>query len=476
MSTAIEGIQSLVKALEAGGYNAAPSTLVQGASLQVEDLSPVMELVTYDDSHIKLQKMLKVDSCKSTLAQFDRQLSYGVFGGSAQLEGQVGQEETSDYVRITVPMCYYSEVRRVTLVANMVATVDGKKADEREAANAARRLAGDIEFDLFRGKSDFSNAGVFDGNPLVMAALPNILGLDAQVRQSDNQRNARDLMFSEYGSDDSVVIPGGSTLSQENIEDAHVRSQLNMGYADRLMVDPKVLSNYNKLAFGGAGASGNSSTSLQRIVLAGSAQDASGSDLRKQWVSGGTVSIEASRFLSGKAKPAQPRSNGPLPPTATSAADGTALGTSFVSGQKYWYASSSVNEVGESGLTFDTAQFTVATTGHSTVVSITNPAGTVRYFNMYRTFAGGAKTATKFIGRVLADPSGVTTFVDLNNKTPGFVTGFLVQGDTMSIKELAPYSRLKLAVTDLSNPEAHFRFATLAVTQPRKNVLIDNLH
>jgi hypothetical protein len=68
-----------------------------------------------------------------------------------------------------------------------------------------------------------------------------------------------------------------------------------------------------------------------------------------------------------------------------------------------------------------------------------------------------------------------TSFTDLGNKQPGFVTGFLVQGDTMNFFELAPYSRLKLAVTDLSTPEAHFRFVTLAVKQPRKNVLLDNL-
>jgi len=36
-------LQGLVKALEAGGYNAAPGTLVQGSALQVEDLSPVMQ-------------------------------------------------------------------------------------------------------------------------------------------------------------------------------------------------------------------------------------------------------------------------------------------------------------------------------------------------------------------------------------------------------------------------------------------------
>ncbi len=77
MSNVIDAIQSLTKALEAGGYNVMPSNLTQGSALMVEDLSSVMELVTFDDSHLKLAKMLKVESCKSTLAQFNRQLSYG---------------------------------------------------------------------------------------------------------------------------------------------------------------------------------------------------------------------------------------------------------------------------------------------------------------------------------------------------------------------------------------------------------------
>lgn len=467
---AIESIQALVKALEAGGYNAAPSSLVQGAALQVEDLSPVMENVTFDDSHIKLQKMLKVESCKSTLAQFDRQLSYGQFGGSAALEGNVGQEENGDYVRITVPMCFYSHTRRVTLVATMVATVDGKKADEREAANAAKKLAADIEFDLFRGKADFSNGGVFDGNPLAIPALPNILGVDAQVRQSDNQRNAHDLMFGEYGSDDSVVIAGGSTLSQENVEDAATRSAMNLGSADKLVVDPKVLSGYNKL-----------NISWQRNVLGGSPLTSSGSDLKDQYTSQGSVKIEASRFLSGKTRPQAPRSAGPAAPvsalaTANSSVTVAGVVTPFAAGEKYAYFATSVNEVGESPATAATT-VTIVASGDEVQVVITHPgAGVARYFNMYRSLAGGTSASAKFIGRVaIAAGATTTTFYDLGNKQPGFVTGFLLQGDTMEMKELAPYSRLKLAVTDLSTPEAHFRFCTLAVMQPRKNVLIENL-
>jgi hypothetical protein len=464
MSDLIAELQSLTKALEAGNYNAAPSTLVQGAALQTEDLSNVMQVVTFDESHIKLQKMVKVETCKSTLAQFDRQLSYGIFGGSAQLEGAVGQEETSDFVRVTVPMAFYSHTRRVTIVANMVATVDGTKAEERAAADAAKKIAGDIEFDLFRGLADFSNAGVFDGNPLAVAALPNMHGLDLQVRQSDNQRAARDLMFAEYGSDDTVVIQGGGPLTQDVVEDASVRSALNFGDADKLVVDPKVLSAYNKIVFG-----------KEKIILAGSPQGSTGGDLRKQWVSGGTVDIEGSMFLRGKSKPAPSRPNGPSVPTlnsVTPSSDSNAV-SSFLAGDVYSYKVTASNELGESPACAIQSNSALSTDGDKIVLSIAANS-TTRYYNVYRTLESGAAGTEKFIGRV-AYQGTTTLFTDLGNKIPGFVTGFLIEGDTMALKELAPYSRLKLAVTDLSQPEAHFRFCTLAVMQPRKNVLVDNL-
>jgi hypothetical protein len=462
----LANIQSLVKALEAGGYNAAPSSLVQGAALQVEDLSPVMQNVTFDNSHIKLQKMLNVDSCKSTLAQFDRQLSYGVFGGSAQIEGAIGQEETSDFVRIVVPMAYYSHTRRVTLVANLVATVDGKKAEERAAEDAAKKLAGDVEFDAFRGKADFSNAGVFDGNPLLISsALPNILGLEPQIRQSDSQRNSQDLMFGEFGSDDTVVIPGGGTLSQEMVEDASVRSAMNLGSADKLIVDPKVLSAYNKITL-----------AKERIILAGSPQDSTGAELRRQWTSTGTVNVESSRFLSGKTRPAAARSVSGAPPAPTGVTStGGSSGTGLAAGAYVYYATA-VNELGESALfqTTTTGGAVTITAGQVVTVTITAGTGTSRAFNVYRSNAGGTLASARFVGRAIS--GGTTTvFLDLGNKRPGFVTGFLVDSATMSLKELAPYSRVKLAQTDLSSPEAHFRFLTLAVTQPRKNVLVDNL-
>jgi hypothetical protein len=358
----------------------------------------------------------------------------------------------------------------------MVNTVDGRDASERAAADAAIKIAADIEFDCFQGKAHFSNAGVFDANPLSIPALPNMLGLDAQVRQSDAQRNAKDLMFGEFGSDDSNTLVAGDVISQFNIEDLHVRSAMNHGSADVLVIDPKSLAAYNKNVYGtGAGT-------LQRIVLAGSPQDASGADLRRQWVSGGTVELKASRFLSGKTRPQAARShpNAPAQPgVVTAAATGAAAGTSFAASDKFTYFVTSVNEIGESiASAAVAADVLAAKAGYGIVLTIPAPgSGSVRYFNVYRSAQGtttAALAGCKFVGRV-AYAGANTTFTDLNNRMPGFVTGYLLQGDTMEMRELAGYSRAKLAVTDLSIPEAHFRFTTLTVPEPRKNVILDNI-
>ena len=458
---ASEQVLGLMKAMEAGNQNAAPSTLVQGAALQIENLSKVMEVVTIDEKSIKLQKGMEVESCKSTLAQFDRYLSYGILGASATVEGAVGQEEDSLVVRIVVPMAYYSHMRKVTDAANMVSTVDGVKAEDRAARDAAIKLACDIEFDLFRGKSDFSNVGVFDGNMAAQADLPNILGLDSQIRMSDVEPNAQDQMFAEYGTNESVVVNVGGTLTQDSIEDAHVKSVIHHGEAEELYIDPRVASAYNKISFG-----------KERIVLAGSAQDVTGADLKRQWVSGGTVSLQTSIFLSGKTGPAKARPTSPGLPTGVAANAG---GTTSLAAGVYTYFVTSCNELGESPVSLPIVSAAIAL-GDQITVTITPPgAGTVRYFNVYRTNANAPAGSAKFIGRVRNSGGATTVFTDLGNRRPGFVTGFLLQKDSMKIMELSPYSRKKMGVVDLSTTEAHFRFLTLATTKPRFNTLLDNL-
>lgn len=456
--------QDLSKALEAGQYDAAPSTLVQGGALQIEHISPVLYNVGFQDRDMVLTTLLSEKPVKATLVQFDRQLSYGHFGGSAQLEGAVGQEDTGDFVRVTTPMAYYSQMRKSTIVADAVDTVDGVSATDRQSEGAAKVIAGDLEFDSFRGMDDFSNGGVFDGNPFAMADLPNMRGMFLQVRQSDsvNSPSSHDLMFDEYGSDESIDIPLNDFLNQDVIENAKMRAGLNFSQASQLITDPRCLSQYNKISY-----------SISRVILGNSPQDATGSDLNKQWTSGGPTNIKPSRFLSGKTIPGRPRPNGPNFPTALAAADSAvaATPTPFVAGEVYQYYVTAGNEIGESTKS-PTASVTIAASRNIVTLTITAPAGTVRYFNVYRTIANGSKP--RFIGRVKNSGGATTTFIDLGNRLPGFVTSILLDDESAEYAELKPYSRLKLGIHELAKPEAFFAFRTLKVMQPRKNVLISN--
>lgn len=463
----LESIQGLVKALEAGQITGAPGTLTQGSALQVQEQEGVMHNATFGDKDIKLQKVFSVKKAKNMLVRFKRQLSYGQFGGSAQFEGMVGQEETGDYVEAVVPMAFYSHLRRVTLAANMVESFDGIKAEDRESSAAAMKIAGDVEFDCFQGKSHFSNAGLFDGNPDAIPALPNMSGLDVQIRQSDVLTNTQDLMFAEFGSSESVVLPaGGGLLTQTIVEDGALRSRLNFGKAERLIVDPVVLSGYNKLVI-------QNSSNVTQFASMGQALTSTGADLRMQNVSEGSVKLEASQFLRGKFQPDRSRNGAPASPTL-GAPSAVSIPAGLIPAGTYIWSVSPVNEKGEGIPTASSSQALSGSQGATIAITPQGSVGT-RYFNVYRSDAGGSAASAKFIGRVKNSGSGSVTFSDLGNKIPAFVNGYFIEADCAALHELAPYSRAKMAIQDLSQAEAHFRFLCLATYEPRKLVIVDNL-
>lgn len=455
-------IQGLSKALEGGQYNATPGSLVQGGALQVEDLSTVLENVCWGDDQIILQKLIPETACRSTLAQFDRQLAYGQFGGSAGLEGAVGQEDTIDVQRIVVPMCYYSQVRKTTFVADMVRTVDNVSGSDRQEEGAAKVILGDVEFDLFRGMDDFSNGGFFDGNPLALSDMPNMRGLYLQVRQSDSQLNSHDLMFDEFGSDETVDYNVGGPLDQVAIDNARMRAEMNHSSASVLITDPRVAFKYSQISY-----------SISRINLGSSPQQATGAELSTQWTANGPVKIKVSRFLSGKTAPGRARVGGPLRPTSIAVASVAvaATPTSFVAGDEYKYFVTEVNEIGESEKS-NTYDATVTATGDTLQVTITKSSSVVRHFNVYRSNKSGTKC--RFIGRVRDSGSATTIFVDLNLRIPGFTTSVLLDEESCEMAQLAPFSSTKLGMHELAKPVAYYRFVTLKVMQPRKNVVLSN--
>jgi len=466
-------IGDLMKALNAQGYDQSPSSLVQTGALQTEDLSNNLYLLTVKESQLNLQKMLGApQKAKSLTYQFNRQNSIGQIGSSAVLEGQIGEETTSNYVRVTVPMAFYSHTRSITLQASLLQTFDGVALEEKQAKDAALKIAIDTEMDLYRGRELFSNAGIFDGNPNAMPVkIANMVGLDAQIRQSDSlDANAVDLNFVEWGQGDSIVIPANGTLTQDIVENATLALNLQFGRLEEAqgILDPIALSAYNKLSFG-----------VNRFVLGNdSAVTRSGTRLNSQFVSAGEISFTPSQFLRGKTNvpPQQVSSpNAPQAPSIASTAQAAGT-TTFALGEKYFYFATAVNERGESRASAATSQQTISAAGNSLSLTI-NPSGSgqpTRWFNVYRTNNNGLAATAKFIGRVAANGASAV-FVDLNKRSPAASAAYILSKGTMEVREMMGYTRLKLAVVQASQTEAHMRFMGLAVMAPKQNIIIDNL-
>lgn len=449
-------ILQLAKALEAGSYDAAPSSLTQGAALQEEDLSPLMHNLCEEDGQM-IQHDLSTKDAKGTLVQFNRQLSQGAFGGSAQWEKGIGRVNQGKYSRITVPMCFYSIISEVTIAAQKVAAFDGVSAEDREHDNAEAVILADNEFDILRGHADYSNAGVYDGNPATMAQMPNMVGIQQQVTEADMLSNAKDLMWNEYGANQRSVRPVNGALSQPVISAARAAVQMNHSKANVLMADPISAEEYNNIVF-----------TKERINLAGSPQQATGGELRKQWTGFGPVEVQVSRFLAGKTAPAAAAADSPVAPTLSATASGSGA---VIEPATYIYYVTAVNENGESVPSATASDAVLA--GEFVTLTI-GAVAAAKAFNVYRSEPDGAASTAKFIGRIKATATGAS-FVDLGNFAPGSVTCMLLDKATIGLHQLSSLTRLKLPQAALSTPTASYRFVTTAVYKPKHNVMLPNV-
>lgn len=468
LEKALQATTTLTKGLEAGYRIGNPGGYTQGAALQREDLSAVMYNATYTSKQIVLTKELPVMQATSTTVEYNRQLSYGVLGSSATLEVSAGQDNTGDYVRDFMPVKFYTVNNRVSFAAGAVQTFDNVNNVERETENAAMKIAGDQELDFFRGCSDFSNGGVFDGNPLAIPGnIANMRGLDILIRQSDNNINTQDFMLAEYGSADSNIVFVGGVMSQSNIEDGQKRSVMNFGMAEDLYAGVGQRVAYNK-----------ATQSKERIVLAGTPQTAQGATMKEQWVTNGAVRIHSSVFLGGKSRPPV-KTSAQAPAIPGIALSQAASATTFKINEVYSYYATAQNETGESLVGSAISNITVAANGNSITVTITPPVvAAARWFNVYRsvgTVGATNKANMKFVGRVQSSGLATTLFIDLNNKVPGAATVFLLDKDGLERHMLVTFAAADAALIDTAYRKLFYSYGCGVAKLPRKSALLDNV-
>lgn len=110
------------------------------------------------------------------------------------------------------------------------------------------------------------------------------------------------------------------------------------------------------------------------------------------------------------------------------------------------------------------------TAGQQVALTITAQAG-VTHFSVYR---GTSAANARFVGHVAAT-GGNVVFTDLGNMAPGSSTAYLLEKSCWEVGELMPFSKVSLAVTDLSTPTAGARFLALKGLQPRKNAVVTSI-
>ena len=93
-------LAELIRALEAGSYNAAPSPLMQGCSLQIDwdlDISAFDRPVVFKDEHIKLWQQ----KVKGTSRQWEyvNSTMYHAFNDTTQSMGPISKEQAGPLIK-----------------------------------------------------------------------------------------------------------------------------------------------------------------------------------------------------------------------------------------------------------------------------------------------------------------------------------------------------------------------------------------
>jgi hypothetical protein len=465
-----EEVDALNKALTAGyGYTGAPSSFVGGTPLMVESLEASLKSTTWQMKNLVLWPSMPIDKAYNTVEQYRRITSYGGNGSAYFNEGGSPREEDSIYNAETQKIVYIGTRRRVSHPMMLVRVAFGD-AVAREINNGNMWLLQNIERELYLGNGQYSNLGSFDGNP---AAIPSdslaLNGLDVQIRQGDADAKVTAIAFDGFGGALSVVRNlADALLSEDEMEEGAVSILNNFGVPVEAHLDPMSLSRFSRQFF-----------PKERIPNMGVADGRAGFVLREFVSSAGVFGLKPNVFLRPKSEP-KTRPDGvsvPVTPVApTTANGGSDVGSSFVSGEKYYYRVAAINEQGESLAGPSSAQETIGTSGESITVTIAAVNG-AKSFAVYRSDNNGAAGSEKFIGFVKAGVAGAGSFVDLNKKLPGRPEAFLLYMDPEALvfKQLCPLAKINLATVAAAFEWLQVLYGCLIVFTPRKHFIWENL-
>ena len=468
--TSLQEVDELNKALEAGsGYSGAPTALTGGGALQVESLDRSLKSVTYEMKNLKMWPIMPKDQAFNTIEEYNRQNAYGDQGKGFIAEGDLPRSEDSSYSRHIQRVRFIGVTRELTHVYTLVRNAHGD-AIAREIKSGTMRILEIAERNLYDGRGQYSNAGLFDGSD--SAILDSDLsweGLDKQIRAGDADASAKAQAFNGYGADESVIRDQrGAILDEDALEDGARIVYENFGMPNHLSLDTKSHSDLAKQFY-----------PKERINNMGVMNGRAGFVLQEFVSSAGAFSLNSNVFIRPKrqaklAVNGAPAAPGALTPSANAP---TVADSKFAAADAgdYTYVASAINKEGEGSPSAVSASATVAAGGS---ISILIPATVGAFaYAVYRS-AESAVLGHEFIGFVApAVVGGAATMEDLNQKLPGLSQAYLCSMDSevMRFKQLAPLMKLDLAIIATAYRWAQLLYGTPVVFTPRKCLIFENI-
>jgi len=455
-------IRTLVKSLTSTQAGVNLAALTGGGATRVEALEPELATATVQNPHFVLFNLL-FPNRHTSWSLIDQQVVQDGIGGypGSAVSNETGSnlnQRNGAYHRVITELKVLAEFGGVTVPTAMQGALQqaAGAADfnsaEQEIFSALSRVLQTAEWELIFGDPTMSPLefqGIIPG--LLANAPQNVLNLGGIALNTGSQvapLAARISGFGSWGSPDALIVSPACKADFDGHLEAGYRVNLDANVPSTTLGAMVKSIKYNGLGIG------NGVLDLYPHVFLDE-------NMRQP------VENFAATEISGNA-----------PASMTGVASGA---TGSIPAGTYAYRVEAAGPGFVSSSVLVTGSTVVVAATNQVALTITQSSGAAEsYYNVYRSSKNGstASNMCRFIGRV-AKTGATTVFTDTNATIPGTSQAIMLtsapQYDALRLVQMAPPSKIPLAMTTLQYQFAVMYLACLRLSLPKKHALITNI-
>lgn len=468
----LAGQMELQKAMQAGQITGRDTTnqALTMEPLKAESLEKTLKLLEFRTQDIKLWNAIPKLTAYNTVEEFLQLVSYGTQRGGFYGEGELSDVEDSVYTRRAEKVKYMQVTGEVTMQAQMVNSfVDAMRKEVENKMMWILRLANNS---LTKADSD-----------IVSHEFNSFYKQHASIGVGTDFLYAT---FEDYYNQDIVIDLRGASIKQADVEQGAVVGDLHFCTVDTLFAPTTVIS-----------ALARDYYNDQRILLNGDSafRGVIGTVPKTIATTMGDIALMTDKGM--QADPAKTLANSststkaPAAPASVAVSAVSDTTSKYTSGEagNVFYAVSALNSKGESNLTSHNSSVAVSA-AHATDITITagNNGNTASGYVIYRTKVTTASSPTGLTFYPIFKVSTAQVTAGYNGASAGVVRDrgyflpdteqcFMTQmaEEVMSFKQLAPISKLDLAIQKMARSFICFLFGTPQLYAPKKMIRFINV-